>query len=68
MTTILHIDASARGGRRRLSNHFVATWMARQPDTVVITRDVGRKPPPITTEAWIAAVFTSPEHRIPEQR
>lgn len=71
MTTILHIDASVRGERslgRRLSKHFVETWKLREPGTAVIARDVGRRPPPIITEAWIAAVFTNPEERTAEQR
>lgn len=70
MTTILHIDASARGERsisRRLSQAFVGRWMEREPDAEVIVRDVGRNPPPFVTEAWIAAAFTPPEARRPDQ-
>ncbi|MCF1494378.1 FMN-dependent NADH-azoreductase [Agrobacterium vitis] len=70
MTTILHIDASPRGDRslsRRLSGAFVADWIAKDPFAVVITRDVGRSPPPIITEDWIAAVFTPAEKRTVEQ-
>lgn len=71
MTTILHIDASPRGERslsRKLSKNFVDTWILREPGATVITRDVGRNPPPFTTEAWIAAVFTAPEERTADQR
>lgn len=71
MTTILRIDASARGERslsRRLSGAFVSAWKARFPGTTVIERDVGRAPPPITTEAWIAAAFTPPAQRTSRQR
>lgn len=71
MTTILHIDASARGERslsRALSKAFVDSWFVREPDAEIITRDVGRDPPPFITEAWIAAVFTAPENRSAEQR
>lgn len=71
MTTILHIDSSARLGRshtRRLSARFVEAWLARRPHDTVIRRDVGLEPPPPVTEAWIAAAFTKPERRTPEMR
>ena len=71
MTTLLHIDASARGSRslsRRLSEHFVSVWKARRPSDTVIVRDVGRNPPPITTEFWIGSVFTAEDERTDEQR
>lgn len=71
MTTLLHIDASARGPRslsRRLSEHFVSTWITHRSSDTAIVRDVGRHPPPITTEFWIGSVFTSEEERTDEQR
>lgn len=71
MTTILHIDSSARLGRshtRRLSARFIEAWLARRPHDTVIRRDVGLEPPPPVTEAWIAAAFTKPERRTPEMR
>jgi FMN-dependent NADH-azoreductase len=71
MTTILHIDSSARLGRshtRRLSARFIEAWLARRPHDTVIRRDVGLEPPPAVTEAWIAAAFTKPERRTPEMR
>jgi FMN-dependent NADH-azoreductase len=61
MTTILHLDASARTTRslsRRLSQRFVDAWLARRPDDRVIRRDLAADPPPHVTEAWIAAAFT----------
>ncbi len=71
MTTLLHIDASARGERslsRALSRAFVEAWLAREPEAVVIARDVGREPPPFVSEAWIAAAFTRPEARSAAQQ
>ena len=71
MKTLLHIDASARGDRslsRKLSKEFVDTWLNRRPDDQVIVRDVGRNPPPITTEFWIGSVFTPEQEMSPEQR
>lgn len=71
MTTLLHIDASARTSRslsRGLSQRFVSVWTERRPTDHVIVRDVGRYPPPITTELWIGAVFTAEGERSDEQR
>jgi FMN-dependent NADH-azoreductase len=71
MTTLLHIDASARPGRsdnaphgshtRRLTARFVQEWTALRPETKVIYRDVGQEPPAPVTGRWIHAAFT-PEH------
>lgn len=71
MTTLLHIDASARTSRslsRDLSGRFVSEWMARRASDNVIVRDVGRYPPPIITELWIGSVFTPEGERTAEQR
>jgi len=71
MTTLLHIDASARVTRslsRKLSRDFIDTWKRRQPDDTIIRRDIGLNPPPATTEAWIAAVFADPAARTAQQR
>lgn len=71
MTTLLHIDASARPGgsdeiahgshTRRLSARFVERWLALRPETTVVYRDVGQAPPSPVTGRWIHAAFT-PEH------
>jgi FMN-dependent NADH-azoreductase len=66
MTTLLHIDASARVTRshsRRLSRQFIEGWQARCPDAVVLRRDVGAEPPPALSEAMIGAAFTLPSER-----
>lgn len=71
MTTLLHIDASARGARslsRALSRAFVDAWLAREPGAVVIARDVGRNPPPFVSEDWVAAAFTPEDDRTAEQK
>ena len=71
MTTLLHIDASARSDRslsRKLSKAFVDTWLERDKLAHVITRDVGHNPPPFVTEAWIAAVFTPEAQMTAEKR
>lgn len=52
---------------RSLSKAFVGHWLEREPDALVLARDVGRNPPPFVTEAWVAAAFTPPETRRPDQ-
>lgn len=75
MTTLLHLDASARPGRsgaqphgshsRRLSAHFVERWRQRHPGDRIVYRDVGQHPPSPVTGDWIHAAFTAPERREP---
>lgn len=78
MTTILHLDSSARPGlsghdvhgshTRRLSARFVQRWLQQQPDTRVIYRDVGQNPPPPVSAQWVQAAFIPPERRDAEQQ
>lgn len=66
MTTLLHIDASARASRslsRKLSRRFVDAWRARRPGDRITRRDLAAAPPPLMTEAWIAAAFSPPDGR-----
>ncbi|UXY13662.1 NAD(P)H-dependent oxidoreductase [Chitiniphilus purpureus] len=75
MTTLLHLDSSARPGHsgidahgsytRRLSARFVARWQALHPDDQIIYRDVGQQPPQPVNADWIAAAFTPPGQRTP---
>lgn len=75
MTTLLHIDASARLGRsdqerygshsRRLSARFVESWCAKRPEDAVVYRDVGAMPPRPVTGEWIHAAFTRAADREP---
>lgn len=75
MTTLLHIDASARGGRsdlhvhgshtRRLGARFVARWHAARAADPVFYRDVGQAPPAPVDGAWIHAAFTPEPARLP---
>lgn len=68
MTTILHIDSSARTGSsatqrhgshtRRLTARFIEQWQRRDPASRVLYRDVGTQPPAPVTGAWIHAAFT----------
>jgi FMN-dependent NADH-azoreductase len=69
MTRILRIDASARTERslsRKLGDQFIADWSALNSPPDVTLRDVGKTPPPIISENWIAAVFS--QEMTPEQQ
>lgn len=78
MTTLLHIDSSARAGRsgtdrhgshtRRLTARFVEQWRSFDPGVTVLHRDVGVRPPKPVTHAWIQAAFTPEHRREPEMR
>ena len=75
MTTLLHLDASARSGlsgthvhgshSRRLSRHIVSSRHATLPDEEVIYRDIGATPPRPVTGEWIAAGYTPAAEREP---
>lgn len=75
MSTLLHIDASARPGRsgidphgshtRRLSARFVERWRASRPQDRIDYLDVGARPPSPVTGAWVHAAFTPPSAREP---
>ncbi|GAB4520162.1 MAG: NAD(P)H-dependent oxidoreductase [Roseibium sp.] len=75
MTTLLHIDSSARTGgsdehrfgshSRRLTRRFVNAWRAARPSDKVIYRDVGANSPTPVTGEWIHAAFTRQEDREP---
>jgi FMN-dependent NADH-azoreductase len=73
MSTILHIDSSARSGRsgeqahgshtRRLTARFLERYRQIDSRTEVIYRDVGAEPPAPVTGAWVHAAFTPPAAR-----
>ena len=75
MTSILHIDSSARPGRsgeqahgshtRRLTARFIERYLQLDSRAKVIYRDVGAEPPSPVTGGWVHAAFTPPEAREP---
>jgi len=70
MTTILQLEASARGEgslSRGLARRFRTLWLEHEPGARFIRRDLGRNPPPLVSEAWIAAAFTPIPSRTPGQ-
>lgn len=69
--TVLIINGSPRGDRslsRSMATCFEENWLARLPDSKIITRNVGMESPPFVSEEWIASVFTPPEKRSAKQR
>jgi FMN-dependent NADH-azoreductase len=78
MTTLLHIDSSARPGRagehphgsqtRRLTHAFVSRWLAARPQDQVLYRDLGSMPPRPVHHEWIPSAFTPEPQRSPAQR
>ncbi|MEL6829196.1 MAG: NAD(P)H-dependent oxidoreductase [Pseudomonadota bacterium] len=66
---ILRIETSARA-EGSLSRELTDRLINRLSDaqTHIVTRDVGKTPPSIITEAWIQANFTPDETRSIEQR
>jgi FMN-dependent NADH-azoreductase len=57
---LLHLDASPRGERsrsRQLGQKFVTSWRAAHPSATVVSRDIGREPPPFLSEAWVEGAF-----------
>ena len=70
MTTVLHINSSARFAEsisRKVSGEFVAKLQNAQPDLHCITRDVAAQPLPHLTEQVIGAFFTPAEKRTAQQ-
>ncbi|MGV0805026.1 FMN-dependent NADH-azoreductase [Mycolicibacterium setense] len=54
MTTLLHIDASARSRSisRQIGAEFARTWRAARPDGRYVYRDVAADPVPFIEEGW----------------
>jgi len=70
MTTILQLEASARVERslsRELARTFRQSWQRTDPAAEFIDRDVGTRPPPYVSEAWIGAAFTPRSERTAAQ-
>lgn len=71
MKTLLVINSSARLTRsvtRQLAGRFTAAWLSHEPNTEIITRDVGLHPVPAINEAWIASAYSDPAHHSAEMR
>lgn len=70
MTTLLHINSSARtnGNANQLSEQFVAEWAANHPDHRIVRRNLTTQPVPHLAEATINAFFTPADQRTDAQR
>jgi FMN-dependent NADH-azoreductase len=70
MTKILHINSSVRNDgsiSRKVTEEFLNKWKAKDPNTVVIERDLAANPLPHLTEQTLGAFFTPADKRTPEQ-
>ncbi len=70
MPRILHIDSSARHDgslTRQLSREFVEALVAADPSSTVVYRDVSQEPITHVENNWVAANFTPPDARKPDQ-
>lgn len=70
MTNVLRVDASMRrdGSRSRaFADRLMARMQAEREHSSVVRRDLADGVP-FVNEAWIAANFTDPAERTPEQR
>lgn len=70
MTTLLHINSSARtnGNANQLADKFVAEWAARHPRQRIVQRNLTAQPVPHLTEETINAFFTPADQRNAKQR
>jgi len=71
MSTLLHIDSSARLNgsiTRQLSAAYVEQWQAKNPGGKVIQRDLASQSLPHISEAMIGAYFTPADQRSAEQQ
>ncbi len=68
MRTLLHIDVSPRGNysvSRNLSAAFVEEWKAKNPDGLVIRRDLSEAPLPFVDLPWIQGAYSAPDTHSP---
>jgi len=71
MSTLLHIDSSARftgSITRQLSAAYVEQWQAKNAGGTVVRRDLATQALPHISEAMIGAYFTPADQRSPEQQ
>lgn len=70
MTTVLHINSSARtnGHANQLTDAFVREWAAKHPDHRIVQRNLTVEPIPHLAEETINAFFTPAEQRTDAQR
>lgn len=70
MSTLLHIDSSARTSgsiSRQLTASFAEQWQAKNPGGRIVHRDLASDALPHITEALLGAYFTPAENRNAQQ-
>ena len=70
MPKLLRIDSSPMGERsisRALTSQFTNSWLQAHPTGEVITRDLTKVEIPVVDNLWVAAAFTPPDQRNPDQ-
>ncbi|QBP75529.1 FMN-dependent NADH-azoreductase [Herbaspirillum huttiense] len=70
MSTLLHIDSSARSGgsiSRQLTASFAQQWQAKNPGAKVVHRDLAANALPHLSESMLGAYFTPADARSAEQ-
>ncbi len=70
MTKILHINSSVRNAdsvSRKVTGEFLAKWKAKEPNVVIVERDLAANPLPHLNEQALGAFFTGPEQHNAEQ-
>lgn len=78
MTTILHIDSSARRTDNSVQEHnsisktlaayFIDKWVSSNDEDNVIYRDLGLNPPEFICQDWISAAFTPDDRQTDKQK
>jgi len=64
MSTVLHLDSSARttgSVTRDLSRDYVDQWLAARAGRTGVYRDLNAEPTPFVSDTWIAAAFSPAE-------
>lgn len=70
MSTLLHIDSSARQGgsiSRQLTASFAQQWQAKNPGGKIVHRDLAAQALPHLSESMLGAYFTPADARSAEQ-
>lgn len=66
MTSLLHLDSSARGTTsvsRVLGRELVLGWSRRDPSAVLTYRDLDAEPLPFVSDSWVSAAYSPVEQR-----
>ncbi|KAF7765067.1 FMN-dependent NADH-azoreductase [Pseudoalteromonas citrea] len=78
MTCILKIDSSVRAYTsdtakhqsvsRKLAHDFTTKYLERNPDSIIINRDLSLTPPPFIDQQWVAASFAKKDNTEVDRR